>query len=261
MGIAQAGVAFRPTTPIVDFGELVSRLFNEDANEIAHPNHREFDIRKPTDVMVQMFGDVCFICNDKLAWGLLENQEADTSELYRALGGPELILAFCQYESGGSYGYTFIENGRRTRSRLQTTGIPSLPPLRESGTPKEFENRWLSAEFYLEEDDCPVEERQKIFWQGEPRIDVPEYYLTGRMLYEALQLYFSVCPWETSVEPEYRFFKLAPATIPDLTTAAPISPVSLPSAQVARAAPAPVFISPFTSAPPPPAKKRPWWKF
>jgi len=38
--------------------------------------------------------------------------------MYSLPGSPELIFAFCHYESGGSYGYALIERGTRTRSRL-----------------------------------------------------------------------------------------------------------------------------------------------
>jgi hypothetical protein len=96
----------------------------------------------------------------------------------------------------------------------QTTGVPRLPPLIEHGEPKEFERRWFSADFYLEEDDCPVEERQKIYYQGNRDTTVPEYYLTRRLLDEALVMNFGVCPWDTDVVPVYHFFRLSPKKRP-----------------------------------------------
>lgn len=209
MGIAQAGIVFRPTKPISDVRLLVSKLCNEVANPIEHPNVGQFDIRNHADVMVQFFGDSCFICNNDVAWDLLERPTFDVTHTYQSLGRPELFLAFCRYDSGGSYGYAFVEEGRRTRSRLQTTGVPKLPPLIELGPPRDIEKRWLSADYYLEEDDCPVEQRQRIFYQGEREIEVPEYYLTSRILDEILIDEFGVCPWNTDIEPVYHFFRLA----------------------------------------------------
>jgi hypothetical protein len=207
MGIAQAGIAFKATSTINNLSSFVSRLFNENANKIEHPNFGEFDIRSHTDVMVQFFNDSCFICNHDLVWDFLENQEKDITPLYQKLGCPELIVIFCHYDSGGSYGYSIVEQGKRTRTRLQIIG-ERLFSLIESGLPTELESRWLSAKFYVEEDDCPIEERQKIYFQDDPNIEFSEYCLTMRMLYEILLLHFSVCPWETDIEPEYHFFKL-----------------------------------------------------
>jgi hypothetical protein len=181
MGIAQAGVAFKPTSSINDLAAFVSHLFDEDANEIEHPNAREFDIRSHTDVMVQFFNNSCFICNHDLVWDFLENQEKDIAPLYQKLGCPELIVIFCHYDSGGSYGYSIIEHGKRTRTRLQTTG--ESISLIESGTPPtKLENCWLSAKFYIEEDDCPIEERQRIYFQGNHDIEFSEYCLTMRRI-------------------------------------------------------------------------------
>ena len=211
MGIAQAGLVLRKTAAVVDLRATISALFGADAQEIAHPNSGEFDIRNPGDIMVQFFGDVCFICNDALVWDLLEDQQKDVTALYQALGSPAQMALFCHYDSGGSYGYAFIEHGKRTRTRLQTSGVPHLPPILESGTPTELEHAWLSAQFYLEEDDCPPDEREKIYFKGEREIEVPENSLTAQILYETLHRQYTVCPWYTDLEPEYHFFKLTAA--------------------------------------------------
>lgn len=208
MGIAQAGVAFRPKTPITDMAAFISALFDESAAPISPPDIGSFDIRHDSDVMVEQYGDVYFIASDRLVWDFLENHQKDFSYLYQCLGSPDLALLYCHYDSGGSYGYAFIENGVRTRSRLQTTGVPDLPPNIECGEPKDFEKEWLDAQSYIEEDDCPIEERQRIFYKGDREEQVPESYLTAKLLYEALQINFSVCPWATETKPTYHFFKL-----------------------------------------------------
>jgi hypothetical protein len=206
MGIAQAGLVFTRTVAMDDLRTTVSNLFQETATEIEHPNTGAFDIRNHGDVMVQVFGDVCFICNNDLVWDMLEDHQKDASALYQTLGSPDRILLFCHYESGGSFGYAFIENGIRTRSRLQTTEVP---PVIESGTPTALENAWLSAQFYFEEDDGPIEEREKIYYKGDRELEVSEDWITAQMLYETLHRQFSVCPWYTDLEPEYHFFRLS----------------------------------------------------
>ena len=208
MGIALAGIGFRTNFPTESAAELVSKLFNKDVLQIEAPDRGEFDIRSQDDVMVQFFDNVCFVYSHDLVWHILSDPTIDGQPLISATGSPDLLLAFCQYDSGGSYGYTFFERGARTRSRLQTSGVRGLPPILESGTPKEFEVHWFSASTYFEEDDCPREEWQKIFTRDNGAIRIAEYDLTKRLLYEALLTNFGVCPWETDRQSETFFFRL-----------------------------------------------------
>lgn len=207
MGIAQAGIAFKPNQPVDDVCRLVSALYGGEASPIEHPNVGQFDIRNHSDVMVQFFGDSCFICNDNLAWNALENPQTDVTKIYHLLGCPDLFVIFCHYGSGGSYGYAFVEKGQITRSRFQTTDYPPLPPVVEFGVPKNIESRWLSADFFLDEDDCPEDEWQKVYYLGD--VTVSEDELTGYLLQEILNHEFGVCPWDTDMEPIYHFFKFA----------------------------------------------------
>lgn len=207
MGVAQAGVAFQPRATIEDLPRFVSGLFDEEYVEIAHPNAREFDIRHGGDVMVQNFKGAVFICNGNLAWGHLEDVNSDLLLLHHQLDSPTTFTVFCNYDSGGSYGYALVENGVRKRSRLQTMGGPQLPPLIEYGRPTDIEQKWLSAESYLEEDDCPLSERHRVFYLENPRVEVSEHHLTKQILNETLITQFGVCPWNTEVLPIYHFFR------------------------------------------------------
>ncbi|MDB6145365.1 MAG: hypothetical protein JWP80_4409 [Pseudomonas sp.] len=205
MGVSLAGLVFRSKVPLRDMGALVSKLCGGQAVAIEQPQQSTFDIRNPSDVKVVVFGDVYVICNNDVAWDLLENPTLAATQRHCVLGAPELLLAFCHYESGDSYGYAFIERGERIRSRLQTGG----PMLIEHGKPKAFEACWLSAPFYLEEDDCPPEEWRKIYFQGNREVQVAEADLTRRMLQEALLLHFGVCPWEDEVTAASYYFRLS----------------------------------------------------
>ena len=240
MGIAQAGIAFRISSSVADMASWMSAVFAEQATEIPLPVSDRFDIRNHSDVMVQTFGEVCFISNDDLAWPLIRDGAADVARLHAALGAPELLLAFCHYDSGGSHGYAVFENGRRTRTRLQTTAVPGLPALVESGKPLPFEQRWLGAR-HAQETEARAEAATaagngRVHFPGHREVRIPARDLTGRMLHDGLDALFGVCPWETLLTPTYRFFRLGPerprAGEPAVSRAQPIA-----------------------------AAKRPWWQF
>lgn len=208
MGIAQAGIVFKSDIKGKNLQNLIETLFEDHVKEIKHPNFGEFDVRNKNDIMVQIFGKSCFISNHDIAWNLLEQEDIDSSKVYTSLGSPELFVVFCRYDTGGSYGYGFFENGIRTRSRLQTVGSQQLKPMLEFGMPKEIEQSWLNGDSYLEEDDCPEEERQRIYINAMNTSEVPEYFLTNQILQDILVSNFEVCPWETEVKPEYHFYKI-----------------------------------------------------
>ena len=234
MGIAQAGIAFRISNSVEDMESFMGTVFGEPATEIPLPVSARFDIRNHSDVMVQAFGEVCFISNDDLAWPLIRNSDRDAGRLHAALGSPALMLAFCHYDSGGSHGYAIFENGRRVRTRLQTSNVPDTPALVESGTPLAFEQRWLGARHYV--DATAREDDGRMVFLGEREVVVPARELTGRMLQDGMDALFGVCPWETLLTPTYRFFRLGPDRVradePAISRARPI-----------------------------PAIKRPWWQF
>jgi len=207
MGVSQAGIAFAPKENMEDISSIASKLCGEPVKQIEHPDVGQFDTRNRSDVMVQFFEKSCFICNDSLAWDFLEKPKSNITRTHLSLGSPEFFLIFCRYDSGDSYGYAFVENGSITRSRLQTNCQPRLPPLIEYGERKDIEHRWLAADHFIEEDDCPIEERQKIFYLGNREIMVPEHFLTSQILDEILLEKFGACPWSTGIEHSYKFFR------------------------------------------------------
>ena len=229
MGIAQAGIAFRISDSVMDLEAFLTQVFEERATETPLPVSERFDIRNHSDVMVQTFGDVCFISNDDLAWPLIRRPEADASRLHAALARPELLVAFCHYDVGGSHGYAVFERGQRRRTRLQTCNLPDVPALAQSGEPLPFEQRWLAAQR-----DTDGDEADRMVWLGSREVVVPARDLTGRMLQDGLDALFGVCPWETLLTPTYRFYRLGPER-----------PRVEPPA-ISRAKPVP-------------ALKRPWW--
>jgi len=232
MGIAQAGIAFHASTSTEDLEAWLTSVFAEPATEIPLPVSARFDIRNHSDVMLQTFGEVCFISNDDLAWPLIKDAAADVGRLHAALGAPDLLVAFCHYDSGGSHGYAVFEHGRRTRTRLQTNSVPDVPALVESGTPLAFEQRWLGARHYVEAETAEQSDDARMFFLGEREVVVPARDLTGRMLQDGLDALFGVCPWETLLTPTYRFFRLGPERVragePAISRAQPIAAVKRP---------------------------------
>jgi hypothetical protein len=235
MGIAQAGIAFRISASVDDMEGFMGAVFDEQATEIPLPVSVRFDIRNHSDVMVQTFGEVCFISNDDLAWPLIRNSERDIGRLHAALGSPELLMAFCHYDSGGSHGYAVFEHGRRVRTRLQTSDVPDTPALVESGQAMAFERRWLGARRDVH---AATQGDGRRILLGECEAAVPARDLTGRMLQDGLDALFGVCPWETLLTPTYRFFRLGPERERHAG--------GEPAISRARAIP---------------AIKRPWWQF
>ena len=237
MGIAQAAIAFRISDSVTDLEAFMSAVFEEPATEIPLPVSVRFDIRNHSDVMVQTFGEVCFISNDDLAWPLIRSDSRDASRLHAALGAPELMVAFCHHDANGSHGYAIFEHGKRVRTRLQGGG-PAAQALVQSGTPQLFEQRWLGARHYMEAEAAAGADDARMFFLGEREVVVPGRDLTGRMLQDGLDAMFGVCPWETLLTPTYRFFRLGMQRARDGG--------DMPAVSRARAIP---------------ASRRPWWQF
>lgn len=226
MGIAQAGIAFRIPDPVDDLAGLLTQVFGERATDVPLPVSERFDIRNHSDVMVQTFGDVCFVSNNDLAWPLLRRPDADVAYLHATLGRPALLVAFCHDDAGGSHGYAVFEHGMRRRTRLQTCNLPDVPTLAQHGDPLPFEQRWLAAERGVD--------GGAMVCLGDRELVLPARDLTGRMLQDGLAALFGVCPWQTLLTPTYRFYRLG--------------------AERARRA------APLTPPPQPvPPVKRPWW--
>jgi len=238
MGISQAGIAFRISESVADMESFMAGVFGEPATEIPLPVSVRFDIRNHSDVMVQTFGEVCFISNDDLAWPLIRSDSRDATRLHAALGAPAQMMAFCHYDANGNHGYAVFEHGRRVRTRLQSSGEPGAHELLQSGTPLLFEQRWLGARHYMEAEAAAGADDARMFFLGEREVVVPGRDLTGRMLQDGLDAMFGVCPWETLLTPTYRFFRLGTQRERDAGDA--------PAVSRARAIP---------------ANRRPWWQF
>jgi hypothetical protein len=226
MSVVQAGLAFRAARPIDDFAALLSRIYAADVEELSQPSLERFDPRRPGDVMVLTFHDACFVCNLDLGLRAIDASAAETAVLHDALGAPATMLAFCHDDSRNRHGYALVTRGRAVRRRMQTapgtqahgagpgsTGADSAKAASvqvvEQGAPQPFERRWLAAAHFVEEPEAPGAAPRRVHYLGDREILVPEQELTGRLLRDALEALFGVCPWDTLITPSYRFFRAA----------------------------------------------------
>jgi immunity protein 49 of polymorphic toxin system len=214
MGTAQGGIIFAMAEPDCSTWDLVADLFGPDFVALEQ-RPRDFDTRHPGDILVQRMGDVWAILGGGLDWPLLSESEPETGAIWAALRRPQHFLAFCRYDSGGSYGFALFEQGRRVRTLLHTPDS-----LTEIGDPLPFEQPWREeAESAL----AALEtEEDKEEAAGEAL--AIQQNLACALVREALLEYVECCPWEMN-SAEFSLFRL---TVPAVLRPAP-----------ARAAPTP----------------------
>jgi hypothetical protein len=221
MAVAQAGIAFRTSALLGDPATLVGKLLDGVAEELDRPTSAGFDVRQSGDVMLQTFGDVCFVSNLEFGCDVIDHPHAHAERIHDALGAPEFLMAYCHDEVRERYGYVVYARGRPIRARAQSLAtrdaadrthrlVRTAPPsaLRESGNPLSFERRWLAAPHFLQHVDDPAQPTTRIFYLGDREVLVPESRLGGRLLHDGLTALFGVCPWDTLITPGYRFFRL-----------------------------------------------------
>jgi hypothetical protein len=188
MGLSTAGLAFKPNsfTP-KDEQEMIRRAFGDTFHSIPASEIQNYhDIRVPGKIAVESKNGATFIYNGEIAGRVLFEGEALEPSLLFALGSPEVIVVFCHYDSGGSFGYAILEKGVRVRSRIYT-----LDRTSDDGVPKEFELSWLQAEPFVEEEGEVLAYRN--MESGET---TTEAYVTVHMLSEVMKRLFGVSPWD-----------------------------------------------------------------
>lgn len=207
MGISQSSIVFRPDAPIADMRALVSALLGAPATPVTPPQYQSLDTRFPENVIVEEFGDVVVVSNFDFVWKLLAGTSDAEPSIWAALGSPAQWMAFCYMDSGGTYGYALYDTDRPTRRRVQTTGLPGVPPLVEHGEPLHVEQRWLDAPWAMEGDD--PDDQVKVFTHPDSGAVTTESYLTARMLSDLSTQLWGMCPWEWPTRPRMHFFEIS----------------------------------------------------
>jgi hypothetical protein len=210
MGISQSSLVFRRNAPITDMCALVHAVFDAPATPVTPPQFQTLDTRLPENVLVEEFGDVVVVSNFDLVWNLLARPSDAEPSIRAALGSPDRWMAFCYMDGGGTYGYAMYEGDRLTRSRLQTTDLPGVPPLVEYGEPLPLERKWLDAPWVMEGDD-PVDpdDRVKVFTHPDTGAVTTEEYMTAQILSDLSTQLWGMCPWEWPTRPHMQYFQVA----------------------------------------------------
>jgi hypothetical protein len=165
--------------------DLVQRIFGSSA---VPPSDTYFvhDIRVPGNVTVESRNGAIFVYESEFSGKVLfEGQSLDPA-VFAALGSPELLVIFCHYESGGSFGYAIVKNGMTVRSRVYMAW-----KTKDEGVPNEFELPWLQAETFIEEEGCPA-----VYRNLKTGKVANESSVTSRLLVEVMNAFFGVAPWD-----------------------------------------------------------------
>lgn len=188
MGLTTAGLAFKLTSSTPAEQEMIRRIFGHEFHGI--PNSQKidnWDIRHPEDVCVESKNGVVFIYNAEVADRILRRKERIEPSFMLALGNPAVLVAFAHFSSGDTYGYTIIENGERTRSRIFVFDRTS-----DEGEPKNFELSWANAEHLEPEAEGDIPE----FRNRETEEVATDAGVTIFMLEAVMQFYFGGSPWD-----------------------------------------------------------------
>ena len=184
MGLSTAGLAFRPNALTLDEQALVQKAFGSSFDPSA--TEKVHDIRVPGNVAIESKNGTTFIYNGEIAAKILFERQSLEPAVFAALGAPELVVVFCHYDSGGSFGYAIIKDGITVRSRVHT-----LDKTVDEGTPHAFELPWLKAETFIEEEGEPPAYRNL-----ETGDVTSEPYVTARLLVQVMNAFFGVVPWD-----------------------------------------------------------------
>ena len=235
MGYSMGGIAFTRNERNGDPDMLIGALYGsayKRATAVSAEN------RNSKEVMAEIFDNFCCIYDDKFPEEHIFRKKKNISSIFKVLGEPELLMVFCHYDSGDSFGYSIYENGLFSRRRLYTNC-----ELTEEGDPKDFELEWINASTYIENEEDPPEEHQVVYYKGNREEIVSAHFLTAKLLREALENFFGMNAWEDmDVSRNMVRYRRLPSPQPQPQP----QPKTLSESSTQSS----------TSAP-----KRPWWKF
>ena len=149
MGFSAAGIVILENTKLMESKKVLLEITGKTHYSInlLDRKNSSYGINK-ADSYIEDFENCSILHNKKLVTSILFDNSDEYKRAYYALKKPTLMIVFCHYDSGGSYGYAIIKNGEKIRSRVQI----EVETTREFGEPLHFENEWLNAERYYPED-------------------------------------------------------------------------------------------------------------
>lgn len=184
MGLSIAGLGFLPNVSTLEEQKLVQLIFGNSIEPSG--TQKPHDIRVPGNVAVESRNGATFIYNGEIAEKILFDGQFLEPAVFTALGTPELVVIFCHYDSGDSFGYSIVKDGITVRSRVHT-----LNKTKDEGAPSAFEMPWLQAESFIEE-----EGEQSVYRNIKTGEITSESHITSRLLVEVMTAFFGIVPWE-----------------------------------------------------------------
>ena len=185
MGLSTAGLVFRPNASTLGEQELVQVVCGSSAIQPSE-TYMVHDIRVPGNVAVESRNGAIFLYESEISEKILFKGQSLEPAVFAALGAPELLVIFCHYESGGSFGYAIVKNGMTVRSRVHLQF-----KTKDEGVPNDFELPWLQAESFIEEEGEPP-----LYRNLKTGKVASESSVTSRLLVEVMNAFFGVAPWD-----------------------------------------------------------------
>ena len=145
MGASIGAVAFKVNTAEFTLQRVVQDLFGEAYVAVAG----HCDTRNEHCVFAGKTAEWMIIGNTPFTDRFFKTQDTSAIEKYLAyFRNPELVFAFEEYDSGGSYGYSLIYDGVLKR-QVRTI---SYEKTIDFGEPDKIESDWITANGVEEED-------------------------------------------------------------------------------------------------------------
>jgi hypothetical protein len=185
LGLSTAGLAFRPNLSTLGELDLMQTVFGKGVFQLPEMQNSH-DIRVPGNVTVESKNGATFVYNSEIADRILFEGHSLHPSVFEALGAPEIVVVFCHYDSGGSFGYAILKNGATVRSRVHV-----MEKTTDTGEPNNFELPWLQAESFIEEEGEPPAYRNSS--TGEVS---SEACVTAHLLAQVMNGLFGLCPWD-----------------------------------------------------------------
>ena len=166
MGLKTAAIFIKHQEPkrfLVE--DIIKAIFGENF-KIAKTTKSGFDFRKPKYVVISYQKSGVLIYNGEIVnQVLLERNREVINKIYQFFEQPKTILTFMHYDSGDSYGFSYIEKGEIKRFRYSTS-IDYI--TYDYGNPLDEELNILGGQILFDTDEYG--ERHYLYTQ----YDVPE---------------------------------------------------------------------------------------
>ncbi len=166
MGMSTAAVYIKVNDPKKFQVENVIEAFFGAFSDISETFPKGFEFRKPNYVVIRYHKSGVLISNAEFVNQVLIKRNGELiNKIYEFFEKPKTILAYMHYDSGGSYGFSYIEKGEIKRFRYSTS---TDWVTHDYGPPLDEELNILGGQILFEKDEYG--ERHYLYTQ----YDLPE---------------------------------------------------------------------------------------